>query len=246
MMKKLLLLIPFLALSACEGSIAEAVGNAGNSSFTDGTPLGSAEVNPGKFEGVTLAGPDNIIFTTGPEYTIRAEGDADTLEQLRYKITGGEIKVGRENDDLWSSTSSTAIIYISAPSLNSIKLAGSGDIEADKMSGDDTALIVAGSGNITVADLQTPSLDSKVAGSGDISVAGTAQTTKISIAGSGDINGKALTTEDATIKIAGSGNISLSSDGAVEAKIIGSGDVRIYGDATCKTKAMGSGEVTCG
>lgn len=245
-MKKTLLVIPFLFLSACEGSIVDAVGNVGQSSFTGGTEIGSTDVNPGEFEGVTLAGPDNIVFTTGSEYSIRAEGDADVLEQLRYKISDGQIKVGRENDDLLSGTSSTAIVYISAPSLNNIKLAGSGDIQADRMNGESASLSVAGSGNITVADLQTASLSTKIAGSGDVSVAGSAQSMEISIAGSGDISGKALKAETAKIKIAGSGNVVLSSDGTVNARILGSGDVRIHGDATCETKAMGSGEMTCG
>lgn len=245
-MKKLLLLVPFLALSACEGSIAEAVNNVGSSDFKGGTEIGQTATNPGEFNGVTLAGPDNIIFTTGPEYSIRAEGDADVLEQLRYKISGSDIKIGRENDDLFSSTSGIAVIYVSAPSLGTIKLAGSGDIEADSMKGDSTALSLAGSGNIKIADLQTTTLSTKVAGSGNVTVAGSAQSTEISIAGSGDISGEALKTQSATIKIAGSGNVALSSDGTVNSKILGSGDVRIHGKATCETKAMGSGEVTCG
>jgi len=244
-MKNLLLFIPFLALSACEGSVAEAVSNVGNSSFTGGTEIGTTDVNPGKFEGITLAGPDNIIFTTGSEYSIRAEGEAAILKQLRYKISDGQIKVGRENDNLWSGTSSTAIVYVSAPSLNSIKLAGSGDIEADRMNSESASVSVAGSGNINIADLQTTLLSAKIAGSGDVSFTGSAQSTKISIAGSGDISGKALKTENATIKITGSGNVILSSDGTVDVKVLGSGDVRIHGNATCKTKVAGSGDVTC-
>ena len=245
-MKKLLLIIPFLALSACDGSIADVVGDVRSSTFEGGTAIGEAAKNPGEFQGVTLAGPDNIIFTTGAEYSIRAEGDEDALEQLRYKVTDGQIKVGRENENLLSSSDKAATIYITAPSLNSIKLAGSGDIDADKIAGDTAALTLAGSGNIKIADLQTTSLDTKIAGSGDILVSGSAKTTKISIAGSGDISGAALRKESASIKIAGSGNVALSSDGTVDSTILGSGNIRIHGDATCKTNAMGSGEVTCG
>ena len=64
-MKKILFLAPLLMLAGCEGSIAEAVGDAasGNSSFSDGIAIGTSASNPGEFAGVTLAGPDNIIFT---------------------------------------------------------------------------------------------------------------------------------------------------------------------------------------
>lgn len=246
-MKKLLLVISFLALASCDGSIASAVSNAGKSSFSDGTEIGSAETSLEEFDGLTLAGPDNIIFTTGPEFSIRAEGNADTLEQLRYKITDGQLKIGRENSGgIWSSNSDSAIIYVSAPSLKKAQLAGSGDLQVDKMDRESTSVSVAGSGNINIAKIETASLSTKIAGSGDVAVAGTADSVKISIAGSGDISGKALKAESATIKIAGSGNVALSSDGTVDANIVGSGDIHIHGKATCKTKSVGSGDVTCG
>lgn len=245
-MKKLLLVIPFLALAACEGSIANAVGGAAESSFSNGTAIGSTDSNPGEFEGVTLAGPDNVVFTTGTEFSIRAEGDADALEQLRYKITNGQLKIGREGNSLWSGSSDSAIVYVSAPLLKSAKLSGSGDMQVDKMDSESASVSVAGSGNINIETIKTASLSTKIAGSGDVSLAGTAENVKISIAGAGDIAGKALKAETATIKIAGSGDVALSSDGTVDAKIAGSGDIRIHGKATCKTKTAGSGDVTCG
>ncbi|GAA0485030.1 head GIN domain-containing protein [Parasphingorhabdus litoris] len=246
-MKKLLFVIPLLALSACEGSIASAVGSAGKSSFSDGTQIGTTATNPGEFDGVTLAGPDNVVFTTGSDFSIRAEGKSDTLEQLRYKITDGQLKIGREkNGGMWSGDYNGATVYVSAPSLKSAKLAGSGDMQVDNMNGENAKISVAGSGNVDVAALETASLTTKVAGSGDVSIAGTADEVTISVAGSGDISGKKLKAENATIKVAGSGDVSLSSDGAVEATVVGSGDIRIHGDAVCKTKSRGSGDITCG
>ena len=228
-MKSIIFLVPLLALAACEGSIADAVGEAATgttSSFSDGSPIGSSASNPGTFAGVTLAGPDNIIFTTGEEFSIRAEGDSEAIEQLRYKISGDEIKIGRDSDGKSWGDSGEATIYISAPSLKSAKLAGSG--------------------NIRVANIETPSLSSKIAGSGNLTLAGTTESVDISIAGSGDISGKDLKAASASISVAGSGDVELSSDGSVDAKVMGSGDVRIHGKAKCKSRAMGSGDITCG
>ena len=248
-MKKIVFLAPLLALAACEGSIANAVGDAASNSsgsFSDGTIIGTSASNPGAFEGVTLAGPDNIVFTTGEEFSIRAEGDAEALEQLRYRISGDQIKIGRESSDVTWGDSGKATIYISAPALKSAKLAGSGDMEVDAMTSDSIKLSIAGSGNIRVAKIQTTSLSSKIAGSGNISLGGTAETVDISIAGSGDISAKELKADSVDISVAGSGDVELSSDGTVNAKVMGSGDVRIHGDAQCKSRAMGSGDITCG
>ena len=249
-MKKILFLASLLALAACEGSIANAVGDAatstGTSSFSDGSPIGTSASNPGAFEGITLAGPDNIIFTTGSEFSIRAEGDAEAIGQLRYRISGDEIKIGRESKGISWGDSGKATVYVSAPALKSAKLAGSGDMEVDAMTTESTKLSIAGSGNIRVAKIKTTSLNSKIAGSGNLTLAGSADSIDISIAGSGDISGKDMKADSASISIAGSGDVELSSDGSVNAKVMGSGDVRIHGDAKCKSRAMGSGDITCG
>ena len=247
-MKNITFLAPLLALAACEGSIVDAVGEAAasNSSFSDGTSISTSASNPGAFEGVTLAGPDNIVFTTGAEFSIRAEGDSDAVEQLRYKISGDEIKIGRESKGMSWGDSGKATIFISAPSLKSAKLAGSGDMDIDAMTTDSTKLSIAGSGNIRVANIETIELDSKIAGSGNLDLSGTAESVDISVAGSGNITGKQLKAASASISVAGSGDIELSSDGSVDAKVMGSGDVRIHGNAKCKSRAMGSGDITCG
>jgi len=248
-MKKIVFLAPLLALAACEGSIVDAVGDAASSagsSFSDGAAIGSDASNPGAFEGVTLAGPDDVVFTTADDFSIRAEGDSDAVEQLRYSISGDQIKIGRDGDDKFWGDAGKATIYISAPSLKSAKLAGSGDMEVDAMTADSAELSIAGSGNIRVAKIDATALTSKIAGSGNLVLAGTAGSIDVSIAGSGDISGKDLNAERASISVAGSGDVELSSDGSVDAKVMGSGDVRIHGNAKCKSRAMGSGDISCG
>ncbi len=249
-MKKLWIAIPLLAstlaLAACEGSIANAVSKAGKSTFKDGIAISTDDTDPGEFDGVSLAGPDNVVFATGSSYTIRAEGDDDAIEQLRYKVKEGQLKIGRERDGLWDGSTGAAIVYVSAPSLKNAKLLGSGDMQVDSMTTDSTKLSIAGSGDINVAKIETASLKTSIAGSGNVTMAGTANSAKISIAGSGDITGKGLNVENAKISIAGSGDVELSSDGAVDAKVMGSGDIRVHGDAKCTSKAMGSGEIKCG
>ncbi|MEO0439598.1 MAG: head GIN domain-containing protein [Pseudomonadota bacterium] len=245
-MKKLLMIVPILALAACEGSIASAVASGAKSSFSDGIAITTSDSNPGDFSGVTLAGPDNVIFTAGSDFSIRAEGDPDAIEELRYKIKDGQLKIGRESESGWTGNSGSAVVYVSAPLLKNAKLAGSGDLKVDEMSDESASLSLAGSGNLEVAKVETASLKAKLAGSGDMTVAGTADSASVSIAGSGDVRGKDLKADSASIKIAGSGDATLSSDGSVDAKIVGSGDIRVHGEATCKSKTAGSGDVTCG
>ena len=246
-MKKLIFALPLFALAACEGSIANEVREMASSggSMADGEPITTSDADPGEFTKVSSVGPDNIVFTKGSDFSIRAEGDDETIERLRYKLTEGNLKIGRIKDRGWKSGDS-ATVYVSAPSLNAIALAGSGDIKADKMSGDNAKVSIAGAGDVSVDKLKTDSFKGSIAGSGNLKLAGKAKATKISIAGSGDVSAKKLKVDTAKISIAGSGNVELSSDGEVKANVMGSGDIRVHGDAKCKTNAMGSGTVKCG
>jgi len=246
-MKKLILALPLLALAACDGSIAKEVGGMGWSGSMDGgEAITTSDTDPGEFTKIGSVGPDNIIFSKGDDFSIRAEGDADTIEQLRFKLKDGSLKVGRLKAKGWSGDYDATTIYISAPSLKAVALAGSGDVKVDEMSDDSAKISVAGSGDVTVDNVKSDSLKGSIAGSGNISLAGSAESTKISIAGSGDVNGKGLKAATANISIAGSGNVELSSDGSVDAKVMGSGDIRVHGKAKCKSKSMGSGDITCG
>ncbi len=246
-MKKILFALPLFALAACEGSIANEVREmASSGSMSDGEAISTNDQDPGEFTKVSSVGPDNIVFTKGDDFSIRAEGDDETIERLRYKLTDGNLKIGRLKEKGWSGKGDAATVFVSAPSLNALALAGSGDIKADKMSGDSAKISIAGSGDVSVEKVKTDSLKGSIAGSGNLKLAGKAKAMKVSIAGSGDVSGKKMKVDTASISIAGSGNVELSSDGSVDAKVMGSGDIRVHGDAKCKTKAMGSGTVTCG
>ena len=247
-MKKLIFALPLIALAACEGSIANEVREMASSggSMADGEPITTSDADPGEFTVLSSVGPDNIVFQQGKSFSVRAEGDDEIIERLRYKLTDGNLKIGRIRERGLGWESGTATVYVSAPSLEAAKLAGSGNMDVDKMNGDSAKVSIAGSGNVKVQKLKTESLKGSIAGSGNLNVAGKAKQTSISIAGSGNVKGKKLKADTISVKIAGSGDVVLSSDGTVDAKIAGSGNVRVHGDAKCTSKTPGSGSVTCG
>ena len=249
-MKNKILAIPLMAISlvtltACEGSIASAVGGGWSGSMEEGNAISTTDSNPGDFTSISLLGPDNIIFTTDDDASIRAEGDAEVIERLRFELDGDKLKVGRVREKKWGGYDKSATIYISAPSLRAAKLAGSGNIRVDQLNGDEAAVSIAGSGDVVVDEIDTKSLKARISGSGDMKLAGKAKNVSANVTGSGELNGKGLSAETAELKVTGSGDVIMSSDGKVSAKVTGSGDIRVHGDAECTSKTTGSGEVKC-
>jgi Putative auto-transporter adhesin, head GIN domain len=245
-----LFLLPLtaLALSACGYSVADAVEDvthSEDSGFKNGKTVSTSAATTEAFNKVEGIGPDNIVFVTGDAFTIKAEGDAEAIAKLRYKIEDDAIVIGREKGTWFGKSGKAVTVTITAPRLTAAMLAGSGDFTADKMTGDEVELDIAGSGSMTVGALIARKLKGDIAGAGDLVLAGKVDSADYSIAGSGKVDAAKLSATDAEVSIAGSGNLKLNATGTVDVSIAGSGDVDVIGGAKCTTSKMGSGRVNC-
>jgi hypothetical protein len=229
------------ALSIAAASYAASTHNA----LDNGQPIPAAWAATGTFDEVTAAGPDTVRFSTGDRWQVRAEGDARTLDRLRFLVEDGQLVVGRRSSEDKSKLPA-ATIYVTAPSIRAATLAGSGAFAVDRLSGEQVSATVAGSGDLIVGMAATRSLTGTIAGSGDLTIAGKADRARLTIAGSGTFDGHAFRAGDADTTVAGSGSAGFHSDGTVSAHISGSGNVTVQGHATCHQTRSGSGSLRCG
>lgn len=249
-MKKTLLIaaLATLSLSACGSAVADAIDavSEGKSDFDNGKTIGTSPATVESFTRLAAMGPDHVIFKTGDSFSIVAQGSADAVGKLRYIIKDGRLAIGREKDGWKMAKGDPATIIVTAPFISAIALAGSGNITADKVSGDDVKLTLAGSGDMKVAAISAKSLKGTLAGSGNFDMGGSATKANLSIAGSGTMNAAGLIVTDADVSIAGSGDAKLNATGTVKASIAGSGNVDVTGGAKCSSSSVGSGKIHCG
>lgn len=244
-MRSLIALVSTLALAACNmaADAQEGEGHAARGETSKQT------YNVGDFDGVALAGAQNVVVNVGPATSVRAEGDAETIERLEIKVEDGTLRVGTKRGNWnmnWGKGRPPVTIYVTTPRLSSAAVAGSGDLTIDKVEGDRFAGSVAGSGDLEIATLRVDSADFSIAGSGDISARGSAGKLNASIAGSGDIELAGVESRQADVNIVGSGNVKARATETADITIMGSGDVTLGGTARCSVSKHGSGSVRCG
>ena len=239
--------LALMPLSACGYSVMDAAEDISGSDngLANGSKIGNSVTSTGTFTKVQSFGPDNLVFVVGETYSIKAEGNTEAVETLRYKLDDGAIRIGRTKGKWFGDSAEPVTITITAPYLSKATLAGSGDFTAEKMTADAMELVIAGSGSINIGALNGRSLSTKIAGSGEAVLAGKVDSAIYKIAGAGTINASKLTSIDAKVSIAGSGDLKLNATGTVDVSIAGSGDVDVVGGAKCKTSKMGSGNVNC-
>ena len=207
----------------------------------DGVPLSELDLDGKAPTSLVLAGPDNVVVTRGDKLTIDVGGDPQAVEALRFTLDHESLGVMRKNG---SKVSGKATVRVTLPELSKLTLAGSGTVDADRVSGDVEA-VIAGSGNATLAAIEADKMEVTIAGSGTLKAAGRAKSLELTVAGSGSADMSALKVDSAEVTIAGSGDASFGSDGKVEATIMGSGTVSVTGSAKCTVQSMGSGKLHC-
>lgn len=207
----------------------------------DGVPLSELDLDGKAPTSLVLAGPDTVIVTQGDKLAIEVAGDTEAADALRFTLDDEALGVMRKSG---FKGTGRATVRVTLPKLEKLTLAGSGTVEADRLTGDVEA-VIAGSGSAKLAAIDAGKLDVTIAGSGSLEAAGRATSLQLNIAGSGSATMDGLTVDKAEVTIAGSGDASFASDGTVAATVMGSGDVTVTGDAKCTIKSMGSGTLNC-
>ena len=196
-----------------------------------------------EFNSVAIALDARVFIEQGNEHSLEIETSSETLDKIEVKVKDGKLVIKPEN--YTSRLKDDIRIYIVAPDYETISLAGSGELFAEKkMELEDTELKLAGSGSMFFEDLSADELELKISGSGEVNIKGEgAEEMDISIAGSGDVDCGDFPVEELHAKIGGSGDCKVWVNGEINASIAGSGSIHYKGNPQIDSSVAGSGRV---
>ncbi len=176
------------------------------------------------FHGVDLAGSGTVTYTVGSAQSVRVETDDNLLPHVETVVKDGVLRIGYKGS---YNTQLGIKVTITAPSCDTARLSGSGDVH--------------------VTGVKAGKFEGEITGSGKVVVVGSANSATAAIAGSGDLDLSQLRTGDTSAEVTGSGTVRVAPTGALSASITGSGNVRYTGSPKSVNKRVtGSGTVTRG
>ncbi len=242
-MKTLFPVVALTLLSACSSTSGE-----GSSASRDADE--TRAFTAVDFEGVTLAGSDDVRIIIGKAFSVKAVGTQKVLDALEISVENGVLKVARKSGSgshfSWSGKGDrSAIVTVTMPLIRNAGITGSGDMDIAATAADRFEGSIAGSGNMRIASVSAAQTLLSVAGSGDLSALGTAKNLDLNLAGSGDIDASKLSSVDLSVSVAGSGDVRANAIGKARVSLVGSGDVAISGTKACAISKIGSGDVRC-
>jgi hypothetical protein len=218
-------------IEAPDGTVR--VGEAGVSSVTHSVRSSSGKTVQGSgklveetrpvasFHRIDVRGSADVVWTPSPQPGLQVRAEDNLLEHLSTRVDAGTLVIEFTAS---VSTRKPVEVTLSSSVLDSLSLAGSGDIEAH--------------------DLQGKNLRIVLAGSGDIDVDGTVDDLDVELRGSGDIDAAELVAQDVSVDLRGSGDVSVHAHQSALVDLRGSGDVEVAGKGTLRQDVRGSGDVS--
>ena len=204
----------------------------------------SEKRNVSGFSSVSFSVSGEVIINIGNSYSVELEGDRGYINEIETEVVGDDLRIKR--DKWFDSGNKKVIVRITMPSLDGMKLSGSGRMTVDDpLRGDNLEVVISGSGKAFLRDVALGEVECSISGSGSLYIAGngTIGDLEIAISGSGDLRGEETRVDTLDARISGSGSCDCHVEKMLRASISGSGDIRYSGNPKIDAKVSGSGRV---
>lgn len=205
----------------------------------------------------------DIVYVKGNETSIMVEAESNILPYIETGIKGDALNVRTTRGNWCLRYTTRPVITVTAPFISELVNAGSGDIIADGLEGENIRVVdsgsgdisigpagcteatftVSGSGNISAGAIDASSFKAVLSGSGTLTVKGSASTSRLTVSGSGSLFAGELETSKSQITISGSGSVHATVLESLEAVLSGSGNIYLRGDPSVTLTRTGSGRI---
>lgn len=209
---------------------------------------------------VELSGPINLTLRQSMTPSLEVRGEQRML---------GNVETTSEGDTLHIATRGIVLrhreplqVTLSLPSLEELRVDGSGDSSVSGFSGErievqldgsgrikfngrfrHVATGLHGSGDLEISAGSSDKVEAEVMGSGNMTLVGSARELRTEITGSGELDAQHLRADTVSVKQQGSGNTRVQARRAVAVALSGSGDVDVYGNPNARSiSRTGSGD----
>lgn len=244
----------FVALASCT-AIFDCIEGNGN--------IRTEEREATSFNAIANETSFHVVYVQGVEYSITVEAESNIMPFIETDIRGGTLEINTIRGTHCLRYGTQPVITVTAPFITELVNAGSGDIVAGKLEGEevkivasgsgdiftgtvgseDVSVVVSGSGNIMTGDIATDAFRATLSGSGDLTLSGETLTGRYVVSGSGSVFSVNLVMESAVVTMSGSGSVHATVNDQLDAVISGSGNIYLRGDPAVNLTRTGSGRV---
>lgn len=185
------------------------------------------------FNAIVSNSVGNIHFSQGSSTSVRAEGNQETIDNLRISVKDGKlvIDMAKRPFKRFNLGRKKLDIYISSPTLSVLQMNGVGNVTLEgNINTPQLEIISDGVGNLKAEELSCENITIDSEGVGNITLAGKTNSLSISSDGVGNVHAEELIAKNATVTSDGIGNVSFYASESMDVSSDGVGNVTYYGN----------------
>ncbi|GAB3175025.1 PspC domain-containing protein [Telluribacter humicola] len=163
------------------------------------------------FEGVELGGAYAVDIRQGQEFSVRADGEEEDIDNLKVSVRDGVLHVERpSNFNLFNGRSQRVGLVITMPALKTLDLSGANKTRVSGFTGGTTNLNVEVSGaSVTEIDVAVSKVDVEVAGASKVILKGSANELNADLSGACRLNATGMQINSADVEASGASRAEL-------------------------------------
>ena len=166
------------------------------------------------FSKINVKDNAKVYFTQGSNQQVKVEAE-DELSEVHTLVSGSSLSISGEK----------AVLYITAPVLEEVKVSGFGEVRSDSMINTSSLILsISGKGKI-VMPVQVTELKVNISGSGKMKLSGATKTFKLSVSGNGTVDAANLAVDNADVEISGVGKATVDVKEELSMEVSGVGSV---------------------
>ena len=198
------------------------------------------------FHGIGLSVDAKLELRQGGSEGLSITGDDNIVPLIETVVEDGILKIRWPRNRSGSTRYKELVMVVDAKTVDSLAVAGSGELHADRLTTGVLRTSLAGAGRIDIGALEAKTFSTSIDGSGNMTAAGRVESLEVSVAGSGNLFASKLESRRARLSVAGSGTANVWATETLNASVAGSGDVRYVGKPQVTMSVAGSGSVKPG
>jgi hypothetical protein len=205
----------------------------------------------------------NVVYRRADSTSITITAESNLIPHILTVVNSGRLEIRTDPRNACFDARQTPLVTITSPELNFMELTGSGNFQADTLSGSSVEVRSSASGEISVDIITCEDLDIHLTGSGDIeiinatcreailsatgsgdlTISGSGETLDVQTTGSGSMEALGFMFTSVKARVTGSGNIHTHALNSLNAVITGSGNIYVRGNPVINQTITGSGKI---
>ena len=181
------------------------------------------------FNKLSLGSAFRIDVKQGSNYSVKAEGRSEDINELEPTVSGGELKL-RYKSNGWNRSRKTVSVSITMPNLQGVEFSGASTVNVGTFSGvKNMEVEVSGASKVNM-EIVAQKVSMNLSGASSLTLIGKSDILNVEVSGASSFKGKDFPAREVSIEASGASNAAVVANAGLSAEASGASSIRYAGE----------------